>query len=404
MIKTTQAIGRWTAQILVGILAGAATLVVLATLLFRLLYPEEKLKELVLGLVNENLQGEVSVGPVFISPLTGLVVRDLVVLSSEEFDRAPAVRLDELVLRYDLGKLLAENRISLDVAEARGVKVNLIEIPGLGWNVEYLAPPSEEEKPPFTWDSLPVNVRLRRLSVQDLDVTVSDDIAASLGGLSLVMGGFDTGEPGPVFLEIRKEPGPVSLRLGPAEAPKASGRIDELSLKLDLTIPGDPLEATAVSGGFYVAASGINLSAPLEFAPAGELVLQGDFDADLATMGVNITGGRLSLGDYLSLGLEVAATLSGEPRAAVKLALDRVELGPLARDLAPLLPGIVASGDISGAVNLDVRLDESFAPRTVAVEAKLYLAGIEGGMALPSGPARVVGLNGKIALHTEVEL
>jgi len=402
--KTAQAIGRWTAQILVGVLAGLATLVVVATLVFRILYPEEKLKGLVLGLVNESLQGEVTVGPVFISPLTGLVARDLAVLSSEEFDRAPVVRLDELILRYDLAKLLTENRISLDVAEARGVKVNLIEIPGLGWNVEHLVPPSEEEKPPFTWESLPVEVRLRRLSVQELEIAVSDGISASLGGLSLVMGGFDTGKPGPVLLAIRKEPGPVSLRLGPPEAPEAAGRIEELSLKLDLAVPGDPLEATAVSGGFYVAASGINLSAPLEFAPAGELILQGDFDADLATMGVNLTGGRLSLGDYLSLGLEVAATLSGEPRAAVKLALDKVELGPLVRDLSPLLPGINASGGVSGAVNLDVRLDESFAPRTVAVEAELDLAQVEGGMALPAGPASVAGLNGRIALNTEVEL
>jgi hypothetical protein len=402
--KTALSIGRWTGQLLVGILAGVATLVVLATLAFRLLYPEEKLKELVLGLVNENLEGEVTVGPVFISPLTGVVVHDLAVLSSEEFDRAPAVRLDELVLRYDLGELLAENRISLDVAEARGVRVNLIEIPGLGWNVEHLVPPTEEEKPPFTWDSLPVEVRLRRLSVRELDVAVSDGLSASLGGLSLVLGGFDTGNPGPVLLKIRKEPGPVSLRLGPAEAPEAAGRIDELSLKLDLTVPGDPLQATAVSGDFHLAASGINLSAPLEFAPAGELVLRGTFDADLATMGVNLTGGRLSLGDYLNLGLEAAATLGGEPRAAVKLEVEKAELGPLVRDLSLLLPGIGASGGVSGAVNLDVRLDESFAPRTAGVEAALALAGIEGGMALPDGPARVVGLNGTLALKTRVEL
>lgn len=401
--KTTTTIGRWTAQVLVGVFAGVASLVVLATLVFRILYPEEKLKELVLGLVNESLQGEVTVGPVFISPLTGLVVRDLAVLSSAQFDRAPAVRLDELVLHYDLGALLADNRVSLDVVEARGVKVNLIEIPGLGWNVEHLVTPSEE-KPPFTWDSLPVDVRLRRLSVQKLDITVSDDIAASLGGLSLVMGEFDTGNPGPVHLVIRKEPGPVSLRLGPAENPSAAGRIDELSLKLDLTVPGDPLEATAVSGDFYVAASGINLSAPLEFAPAGELVLQGAFDADLATLGVNLTGGRLTLGEYLCLGLEAAATLSGEPRAAVKLDVEKAELGPLARDFSSILPDIGASGGVSGAVGLDVRLDESFAPRTADVEAVLDLAQVEGGMALPDGPARVVGLNGTLALKTLVEL
>lgn len=402
--KTTIAIGRWTAQILVGILAGVATLVVVATGVFRLLYPEEKLKGLVLGLVNESLQGEVSVGPVFISPLTGLVVRDLVILSSEEFDRAPAVRLDEFVLHYDLGKLLIDNRISLDVVEARGVKVNLIEIPGLGWNVEHLVAPSEEEKPPFTWDSLPVDVRLRRLSVQELDVTVSDDIAASLGGLSLILDGFDTGNPGPVCLNIRKEPGPASLRLGPAGNPSAAGRIDELSLNLDLTVPGDPLEATAVSGGFYVAASGINISAPLEFAPAGELVLRGAFDADLTALGVNLTGGRLTLGDYLALGLEVTATLSGEPRAVVKLDLEKAELGPLVRDLSTILPNIGAAGGVSGTVGLDVRLDESFAPRWAGVEAELDLAQVEGGMALPTGPARVVGLNGKVVLHTEVEL
>gem|GEM_PF-3401440 len=404
MLKTAIAIGRWTAQVLVGVFAGVATLVVLATLLFRILYPEEKLKELVLGLVNESLQGEVTVGPVFISPLTGLVVRDLAVLSSEQFDRAPAVRLDEFVLRYDLGEFLADGRVSVDVAEARGVRVNLIEVPGLGWNVEHLVAPSEEETPPFTWDSLPVDVRLRRLSVQELDVTVSDDIAASLGGLSMVMGGFDTGNPGPVLLEIRKEPGPVSLRLGPVEAPQAAGRIDEMSLKLDLTVPGDPIEATAVSGDFHVAASGINLSAPLEFAPEGELVLRGTFDADLTTMGVNLTGGRLTLGDYLCLGLEAAATLGGEPRAAVKLDVEKAELGPLARDFSPILPDIVAAGGVSGTVGLDVRLDESFAPRTAEVEARLDLAQVEGGMALPDGPARVVGLNGTLALKTLVEL
>jgi hypothetical protein len=402
--ETAKAIGRWSAQLLVCIFAGAATLVVIAALVFSLVYPEEKLKGLVLDLVNENLQGEVTVGPVFISPLTGVVARDLVVLSGEEFDRAPAVLLDEFVLRYDLGELLGENRISIDVAEALGMEVYLIEIPGLGWNVEHLVIPSEEEEEPFTWDSLPVDVRLRRFVVRDLSLAVSDGISASLGGVRVVLKGLDTANPGPVDVRVQKDPGPVSVRLGPAEAPQAAGRIEELALNLNLSVAEDPLTAKVVSGDFYLAASGIELSSPLGFAPAGGLTLRGSFNADLDEERFSLTGGQLSLGDYLSVGMDLAASVGDEPRAVMDLRIENADLSPLARDLSPLLPELYASGSVSGAVDLDVRLSETLEPEEALVGAELSLIGVNAGMQLPMGPARVAGLDGRVTLGTAVEL
>ncbi|MCK4594805.1 hypothetical protein KAU45_09915 [bacterium] len=404
MNETVKAIGRWSAQLLVGIFAGVVSLVVIATLVLRLIFPEDELKELVLDLVNEGLRGEVSLGSVFISPLVGVVARDLVVLSSEEFGRVPAVRLDEFTLRYDLDHLLSDRRITLEVAEARGMDVNLIEIPGLGWNIEHLVVPTEEEKEPFTWDSIPVEVQLRRLSVRELNLTVNDGISASLGGVSLILSGFDTGNPGPVEIWIQKEPGPVSLRLVPVEAPSIAGRIDELALNLRLSIPEDPLTAQEAAGDFYIAASGINLSAPLEFAPAGGLILQGSFNADIVSQSFTLTQGRLTLGDYLSVGMELAATIGEEPRLALDLRIENAELSPLVRDLHPVLPDLSASGGITGKMDLDVRLSESLVPEEAAVEAELNLTNIVAGMVLPTGPARVVGLDGEIALDTTVKL
>jgi len=394
-------VGRWTAQILVGLLVFTASAVIIATLALRIAYDEEELKELALEMINESLYGEVELGRVYLSPMVGLVIRDLRVLSSPEFDRVPAVVIDELVFAYDLAAFLDKGVLEISACEIGGLRLHLVEKPGLGWNVENLAPPSEEEPEPepFTWGDVPVRVRLRRVGVRELSLLVEDGVAADLGGVSLELFGVETDRRLPLELRFHKDPGPVSLRMGPPEAPELAATVDELGFNFDVSLERRGT-AAAVVGSYYLRAAGAEVTAPVPLAPAGELFAAGDFSLDLDRMRFGLSLERLSLGDYLRVGLELGAELRGDPRAVVRLRELFVDLRPLTEDFAAVLPPLAASGTLDAAATVVVPLRGGI--KTVSVETELELRNVAA--ALPAADAELYGLDAVLSASGDIDL
>jgi len=405
--KLLTTIGRWVSTGLVSLVAGVITLVILAGAIFHLLYPPERLKELVVEIVNEALLGEVELGQVYLSPLVGLVVRDLRILSSPEFDSEPAVLLDELVLYYDLGELLGAGEVFINVAEAEGLSVNLIEKPGLGWNLEHLVPPSEDEEDdePFSWESLPVRVRLSKIALREIAVSVRDGISAELDNLNVEMESFDTANPDSFALRLYKEPGLVKLRMGSAEEPTLAGQIEDLSFDIYVQAPLGEIPPTGASGSFNLYAAGINLTAPLAFASAGEFAMELLFDADLGEQEFSLVMNRLALGDYLLTRFTTDVAL-GEPQPGVKLEVEElnISLAPLVADLSAMLPPLQANGEIGGLLSLSLDLSEELQPERAEFSSTLSFT--EVGVEMPVGEdsASLQGLNGSFRLASSIAL
>ncbi|MBD3399989.1 MAG: hypothetical protein GF399_06625 [Candidatus Coatesbacteria bacterium] len=393
--RVPAAVGRWTAMILVGLLAFAATAAVIVTLVLRIAYTNEELEAELAALINESLLGEVELGEVYLSPLSGVVVRGLTVYSSPEFDRVPALELDEFVLAYDLGDLLDERVLVIDTLEIGGLHVNLVERPGLGWNLEHLAPPSEEEEEePFTLADLPVCVQLNGVGIRELSVAVSDGIAAELGGLSLELGELNTHAGGPLELRLHKEPGPVSLRLGPAAEPQLAAELDSLAFNLDLTAAAENSEPR-LEGDLYLSAAGLEVGAPMELAPAGALVLDTSLEIDFADGRIDLDVRRLSLGDYFGLGLRTVVAVGADPGVRLALRELHLEVAPLLEDFGALLPPLAADGAVDA--ELVTRLDpDGFGGYAIDLEGGVVVSELSAVLPTADGAARIDGLDGSL--------
>jgi len=406
--KLLTTIGRWLSTGLVSVVAGVITLVILAGAVFHLLYPPERLKELVVDIVNEQLLGEVELGQVYLSPLAGLVVRDLRILSSPEFDSEPAVQLDELVLYYDLGRLLGSGEVTVNVAEAEGLSVNLIEKPGLGWNLEHLVPPSEDEEEddePFSWESLPVRVRLSRIALRKIAISVQDGISAELDNLNVELASFDTADPDSFALRLYKDPGLVNVRMGTAEEPTLAGQIEDLSFDLRVQAPLGEIPPAGAAGSFNLYADGIDLTAPLVFAPQGEFAMELLFDANLAEQEFLLVMNRLALGDYLLTRFTTDVVL-GEPQPGVKLEVEelKVALEPLVADLAAMLPPLQANGELDCTLSLSLDLSEELQPEWAGFSSTLSFTEVGIGMPVGEASASLHGLNGTFRLASSIAL
>ncbi len=350
----------------VGIVVCAAlALLVLAAVVLRWHYDDERLRQIVVESLHERTHGDVELASLELHLGSGLELHGMRIGPPPGFSK-DVVRFDRFAFKWSLWDLLLLRAV-VDELALEGLHLN-IEENASGQNLARLAEgfagtagqhaapepkpePSKEEKPQSAIEqpSLPIKVELRRLTLKDAKV------AAYLPGLRAQVDSINVA--GHVIGEGQTLD--VDLWAGLGE-PDGDGRSTlhvvrkDPPLALEVTQHfGVQLKATGLAdlGVVVTLDNSTNVTAPLALPPLS-IKSHIDFLADLLQQRASLREAHLQLGEGTVLEAVGAASqvLSADPQVS----LQRLTATSNLDELSPLVEAVVPHAHVAGTVAVDV--------------------------------------------------
>lgn len=161
-------------------------LFITASIVVKIYFPPEKVKELVVSEISKALNRKVSVGDVNIILFRGIDINDIYVGEDQGYGDVPFVKVKRVTVGYNLSELL-KRRVVLDKVTVERPEMYVRSRNGRLAFSELIKRPPPEEKPK---KPLLVTVLLKSGEVKGLDLIYdSEDARASIKGLDVALGG-----------------------------------------------------------------------------------------------------------------------------------------------------------------------------------------------------------------------
>lgn len=407
-----------------GLLAFAGVVLMVLLVLVKLFVTPERVKAVVLPLVEQSLHRQITLGEIKVGLFSGIELQNLAV--SDPGEDLPFVAAERVLLRFQWLPLLAK-RVVIDEVAMKQPRIRLIRRPDGTFNISDLLTPKTAEHPSATTtpagESTPLHVLVTTAQVDNGRLTLVDrqvNATTELSELTINATGITRDGAVPVKLSARLQGAQLNLdgiarplqkngtfhidlqgldaiAFAPYYREKVPGKLSRLLIDLQGEF-GLQNKVVSAKGSLHGRDLDLLLLA-IPTAPLQGARVEATYDAavDLERDRMELTSLSVSFNGLVAQISGDMTEMSTAPRGNLKLTVPGLDLGGLKSALPAAMLGKAADFDLAGTLRASATLNGAF-------DQPLQMLR-QGEMVLEKVQATVAGLrptvDGRIALARE---